>query len=126
MRIFDVNNIEIESPDLDKGYLKEDSLFVTHHEAVEAVEEEGHWEVIAEYPETGGQDVEWIVDVPAVVAKEAWDEYEDIYRYIEYTEEELAEIEAEKNKPTIEDRVTAIESQIQAMEEAYAEGVANA
>ncbi|WP_407450075.1 hypothetical protein [Fibrobacter sp.] len=126
MRIFDVNNVEIESPDLEKGYLKEDSLFVMHHEATEAVDEEGHWEVIAEYPETGGQDVEWFVDVPAVVAKEAWDEYEDIYRYIEYTEEELAEIEAEKNKPTIEDRVTAIESQILAMEEAYSEGVASA
>ena len=126
MRIFDINNVEIESPDLEKGYLKEDSLFVMHHEATEAVDEEGHWEVIAEYPETGGQDVEWVVDVAAVVAKDAWDEYEDIYRYIEYTEEELAEIEAEKNKPTIEDRVTAIESQILAMEEAYSEGVADA
>lgn len=95
MRIFDVNGIEIESPDLEKGYLEKDSLFIMHHEAVEAVEEQGHWVTIAEYP-NGGKDVDWIVDVEAVEAAEAWDEYEDILRYIEYTEEELAENEAAK------------------------------
>ena len=97
MRILDENGIEIESPDLEKGYLKEDSLFIMHHEAVEAVEEQGHWETIAEYP-NGGKDVDWIIDVEAVEAAEAWDEYEDILRYILYTEEELAEREAAKKE----------------------------
>lgn len=90
MRILDENGIEIISPDFEKGYLIEDSLFIMHHEAVEAVEEKGHWKTIREYP-NGGKDVEWIVDVPAVEAKEAWDEYEPINRYILYSEKQLAE-----------------------------------
>ena len=89
MRIFDINNIEITSPDLSRGYLAEDRLFVAHHEAIDAVEEQGHYEVIAIYPETGGRDVNWVVDVPGVEAQDAWDEYENIYRYVPYTAEEL-------------------------------------
>lgn len=88
MRIFDEKDNEIESPDLTKGYLVDDSRFFMHHEAQEAVEECGHYEVIAEYA-NGGKDVDWIVDVPAVEAKEAWDEYESILRYIAYTDSEM-------------------------------------
>ena len=90
MRILDENDIEIISPDYEKGYLKSDSLFIIHHEAKEAVEEQGHWEVIAEYP-NGGKDVDWVIDIPGEPAKEAWDEYENIQRFIAYTEKELAE-----------------------------------
>lgn len=97
MRIFDENGNLLDSYDETKGRLVEDRLFVCHHEAIEPVEEQGHWETIAEYP-NGGKDVDWIVDVEAVEAKEAWDEYEDILRYIPYTEEELAEIEAAKEE----------------------------
>lgn len=97
MRIFDEDGNLMDSYDDTKGRLVEDRLFVCHHEAIEAVEEQGHWETIAEYP-NGGKDVDWIVDVPGVEAQEAWDEYEDIYRYIPYTEEELAAIEEEKRK----------------------------
>ena len=97
MRIFDENGIEIESPDLEKGYLKNDSLLIMHHEAIKAVEEVGHYDVIAEY-DNGGKDVEWIVDIPGVEAKEAWDEYEDILRYIPYTETELKIQEYERNR----------------------------
>lgn len=117
MRIFDVNGIEIESPDLEKGYLKEDSLFIMHHEAVEAVEEQGHWVTITEYP-NGGKDVDWIVDVEAVEAVEAWDEYEDILRYIEYTEEELAErkaAEEEAYKNSAEYRISELEAMLNAL-----------
>ena len=89
MRILDINNVELKSPNIKKGRLKKDKLFVRHHEAVEAVEEVGHYEVVAEYPKTGGRDLAWVVDVPAVEAREAYDEYEDVYRYITYTEEEL-------------------------------------
>ena len=40
MRILDVNDVEVEAPNLERGYLKEERLFIAHHEAVEAVEEE--------------------------------------------------------------------------------------
>ena len=113
MRIFDENGIVIESPDMEKGYLKNDSLFVMHHEAVEAVEEQGHWVTIKEYP-NGGKDVDWVIDLPAVEAQEAWDEYEDILRYVLYTEEELAEMEAEYKK-TAEYRVSEVEAMLNAL-----------
>ena len=90
MRIFDELDNLLETFDETKGYLKNDSLFIRHHEAVEAVEEQGHWVTIAEYP-NGGKDVDWVVDVPAVEAKEAWDEYEDILRFVAFTASELAE-----------------------------------
>lgn len=109
MRILDINGNEILNPDYSLGYVVEEKLFIAHHDAVEAVKEVGHYEVIAEYPETGGKDVEWVVDIAAVEAAEAWDEYEDILRYIPYTEEELAQIEAERNKPS---QLDIIEAQV--------------
>ena len=97
MRILDENNIELteEQINLELGYLRPESIISIHHKAVEEVKEVGHYEVIAEYP-NGGKDVVWIIDVPGTEAKEAWDEYEDIQRYVLYTEEELAAKEAEK------------------------------
>lgn len=113
MRIFDADNNEIFDPDLDKGRLEPEKLFVAHHEAVEGVQEVWHYGVVAEYP-NGGKDVTRIVDVPGVQPQPAWDEYEDIQRYIPYTAEELAEIE--ESKKTIWDKLA----------EAYREGVQGA
>lgn len=96
MRVFNENKtIELTAYDLEKGYLKADKIFVKHHEAVQAVAEQGHYETIAEYP-NGGKDVEWVVDVAKVEAKEAWDEYEDIQVFIPYTDAELAKRKQEK------------------------------
>ena len=97
MRILDENNIELteEQINLELGYLRPESIISIHHEAIEEIKEVGHYEVIAEYP-NGGKDVAWIIDVPGIEAKEAWDEYEDIQRYILYTEEELTAKDAEK------------------------------
>ena len=97
MRILDENNIELaeEEVNLELGYLRPESIISIHHEATEEVKEVGHYEVIAEYP-NGGRDVAWIIDIPGIEAKEAWDEYEDIQRYVLYTEEELAARDAEK------------------------------
>ena len=97
MRILDENNIELteEQINLELGYLRPESIISIHHKAVEEVKEVGHYEVIAEYP-NGGKDVIWVIDVPGIEAKEAWDEYEDIQRYVLYTEEELAARDAEK------------------------------
>ena len=53
MRIFDINNIELTNPDLSRGYFKKDKVFVKHHEAVEPVEEQWHYEIVAEYPNGG-------------------------------------------------------------------------
>ena len=89
MRIFNIDNIELFEPDMTKGRTITDKLLVKHHEAIEEVPEQGHYETIMEYP-NGGKDVEWIVDVPGVRAQEAWDEYEDILRFIPFTELELA------------------------------------
>ena len=97
MRILDDNGIEIESPDYELGYLKPDRLFISRHESIDAVEEQGHWETIAEYP-NGGKDVDWVIDIPGEPAKEAWDEYEDIQRFVKYTESELATRKIEELK----------------------------
>ncbi|MGR5627279.1 hypothetical protein, partial [Thomasclavelia ramosa] len=74
---------------------KLDKLFIRHHEAVEEIKEQWHYETIAEYP-NGGKDVSKVIDVPYQAPQEAFDEYEDIYVYIPYTYEELEEL----NKPS--------------------------
>ena len=102
MRIFDKFDNVMTTYDDTKGYLKNDSLFICHHDAVEAIEEQGHFEVIAEYP-NGGKDVEWIVDVSAVEAKEAWDEYEDILRFVEFDSKDLITIKIEELKKKLAD-----------------------
>ena len=107
MRIIDMNGSEIFTPDLTKGRLAQEQIFVKHHEAVEAVEEQWHYETVAEYP-NGGKDVEKVIDVPGVDAQEAWDEYETVQRFIPYTEEELAQMEAARNQPTLEEQVAEL------------------
>lgn len=114
MYIYDENGDIVTEYDESKGWLREMSR-MRHHDAVEAVEEQGHWETLAEYPETGGKDVEWVVDVPGVEAKDAWDEEEIYLLYTPYTEEELTYMEEQKNKPTAEELL-----------EALMEGIANA
>lgn len=112
MKIYDENNVELFEPDFSLGHLVEDRIFIAHHESVKAVAEEGHWETVAEYP-NGGKDVAWIVDVPKVEAKEAWDEYEDILRYIPFTEEELAQIEEANSKPTTDQQIAELKEALE-------------
>ena len=88
MKIIDINGSPIESPDLSLGWL-EDKTQTIHHDAVAGVEEVSHYETIAEYP-NGGKDVQKVVDVPGVEAKDAWDEEEQVQVYHLYTAEELA------------------------------------
>lgn len=99
----------IENPDLSLGYLT-DSTRTVHHEAVDGVEEQFHYVIITEY-ENGGKDVEKVIDVPGVEAHPAWDEEIPIQIYHQYTQEELDRIEAERNRPTMEERVAQLESQ---------------
>lgn len=107
-KIFDHKGKQLDFSDLKKGYLKSERRFVKHHPAVEAVEEKGHWKTVAEYP-NGGKDVEWVVDVPGVEAKEAWDEYEDIYRYVEYSHDEMDDRERKSTK----ERLIELESKME-------------
>ena len=99
----------IENPDLTLGCLRPGTRTV-HHEAVEGIEEVWHYETVAVY-ENGGMDVRKVVDEPGVEAKPAWDEEIDIQIYHPYTQEELDRIEAERNKPTTEERVAQLEAQ---------------
>lgn len=95
MKIIDINGNPIESPDLTKGYLKPETQTI-HHDSVAGVEEVSHYETLAEYP-NGGKDVQKVVDVPGVEAKDAWDEEEQVQVYHLYTAEELAaQAEAKK------------------------------
>lgn len=107
MRILGIDGKELKSPDLSLGYLTEEKILIAHHEAVEAVEEQWHYETVAEYP-NGGKDVAKVIDTPGAEAKDAWDEYETIQRYVPYTEEELAAMEEARNKPTQQDDVDAM------------------
>lgn len=121
MEIYNENMKRIENPDLSLGYLKP-STRTEHHDAVKGVEEVWHYETIAEYP-NGGKDVQKVIDVPGVEAQAAWNEEIQIQIYIPYTQEELDAMEEEKNKPTTEQRIAALEEQLAAYEAAYAEGV---
>lgn len=115
MKIIDETGAVITAPDLELGYLVEDTETV-HHDAVEAVEEVSHYETIAEYP-NGGKDVRKVVDVPGVDAKDAYDEEVEVQRYILYTSEELAaqaeareKAEQQAKLPTTDERLAALEA----------------
>ncbi len=102
MRILDENGMEI-SPDYSKGWVQNEEILKAHHEAVAAVEEVFHYEVVKEYA-NGGKDVQKVIDVPGVKAQDAWDEYETIGRFIPFTEEELQT----KDEPTAQDDTDAM------------------
>lgn len=115
MKIIDINGNPMENPDLSLGWL-EDKTRTVHHDAVEGVEEQHHYETLAEYP-NGGRDVVIVVDVPGVEAKDAWDEEEQVQVYHLYTADELAaqeqarkEAEEKAQLPTAEERIAALEA----------------
>lgn len=107
MNIYDESGSPVLDYDSKKGRLERKTKTI-HHEAIEGVEEQGHWVTTAEYPETGGSDVEWVIDVVGVEAKEAWDEEEEYFLYIPYTEEELIKMEEERNRPSVESLLEAL------------------
>ena len=109
MEIYNGNMERIENPDLSLGYLTPGKR-TEHHAAVQGVAEQWHYETVAEYP-NGGKDIRMVVDVPGVEARDAWDEEIAIQIYTPYTQEELDRMEAERNKPTIEDRLIALEEE---------------
>ena len=102
MRVFnETKTKELKEYDLNKGYLKGDKLFIAHHEAVEAVDGQGHYETVAEYA-NGGKDVEWVWDIEPIEAVQEYDEYEDIQVYVQYTEKELEKKKEERYSSLVE------------------------
>jgi hypothetical protein len=90
MKTYDITKTyEIETPDLEKGYLVIDTRVIRHHSAKPIIQEQGHYEVVKTYA-NGGQDVRWVVDVEGSKGEEAYDETETINVYIPYTDYELA------------------------------------
>lgn len=110
MKIIDENGIELENPDLSLGHLVK-STQIVFHEAVEGVQERYHYVTLKEYP-NGGKDVLKVIDVPGVEAREAWEEEVPVYRYVLYTEEELAYIR-EHSKPPYEGRLKELEEALE-------------
>ena len=96
MKIIDETGAVVENPDLTLGYLTGSTEEVAHP-AVEGVEEQWHWETVTEYP-NGGKDVQKVVDLPGVPAREEWVEKVPIQKYIRYTAEELAAQEEARKK----------------------------
>lgn len=131
MKVFDDEMNPVESPDLSKGQIRYESKEVTWRYVLES-ESQGHYEIVQEYP-NGGKDVEWIVDVPEVGHWEArledgslvnadfykdmdepshtWDkreQYETTWSYgvyTPYTQEELGQIEKDKEQHAIEEQI---------------------
>lgn len=115
MEIYNGNMERIENPDLSLGYLTPGKR-TEHHAAVKGVAEQWHYETVAEYP-NGGRDIRKVIDVPGVEARDAWDEEIAIQIYTPYTAEELAQMEAERNRPTTEARLRAVEETLAAYED---------
>lgn len=122
MVVFSQTGDVIAEPNLDAGKLVPTWEQITWHYKTE-VEGQGHYKTVCEYP-NGGKDVEWVVDVPEKghweafrsndepvdldiydgeqIPEDFWDKTEkyntywayDIY--IPYTDDELAQIAAEK------------------------------
>ena len=116
MEIYNERMERIENPDLSLGYLVPGTR-TEHHAAVQGVPEKWHYETVAEYP-NGGKDIRRVVDVPGVEARDAWYEEIAIQIYTPYTAEELAQMEAERNRPTKEERLAALEEENRQLKEA--------
>lgn len=122
MKIYDEHlENELKNVDLEKGHLEPARRLVAHHEALER---QYHYEVMDgtvtdDCPEGLRREVE------DVAAHEPWDEYEDVQRYVPYTEAELAKIAAEKQAEA--ERQAVIEAEAKkAQEKAQAKAEAEA
>lgn len=116
MKIIDATGNLIENPDLTAGWL-ETKTQIIHHNAVESVSEVSHYVTIAEYP-NGGKDVEKVVDVPGVEAKDAWDEEDQVQVYHLYTTEELAAQAKAREKAQQQDKLPTTAERLAALEAA--------
>lgn len=102
MRIFDETKtyeLNESTIDLTKGRLVADKKFIMHHDAVLG-QEAVYVDRPVTYPNSSTSIFKELI-TPAVEAKEAYDEYEDIQVYVPYTEEELKDIKRSKRVPLL-------------------------
>lgn len=96
MKIFnEAKTMQLQSPDLEKGYLIYEKIQTGLTQAIVEVQEKGHYEVEREYP-NGGKDMRWVVDVPYVAPKASQPIFEDIKVYIPYSAQDLVKKEDSK------------------------------
>ena len=87
-KVYNQNKTEIlTNYDLSKGKLVNDVLEI-NHAAVEGQDRKGHYETVKEYA-SGGRDVVFVEDQPAIEARPAYTEKLDILVYVPYSEAEL-------------------------------------
>lgn len=114
--VYDTAGNRLYEYDLTQGRL-DPYEHTIHHEAVEAVAEQGHWETVAVYTDSQGaekgRDVRWVVDVAGVEARDAWDEEIAIQIYTPYTQEELDRMALEQAMPTTEERLELLEEALE-------------
>lgn len=125
MKVYNEEKTEVlETYDLTKGFLRTDKILKVHHESVPAapavavaskieailtnggkvIEIDGvYYEVVKEF-QNGGMTVEEIEETPGVPKQEAYDEYEEIFVFVPYTEEELEK----QNPDKYENRVVEL------------------
>ena len=104
MKIYDEAGVLLTAPDLEKGWLEAVQRVVKHHPAQPAVPAVTHIETM---PGTGG--LRHVVeDVPAVPARPARDETETVQVYHPFTPEQ----QAEHDRPTQQERLTAVENAV--------------
>lgn len=102
MKVYNQEKTQILTEyDLSKGKLLSDTIAIELQE-IQGVEEQGHYETIAEYP-NGGKDVKWVVDVAGVEYQPAGTKEESIYVYVPYTQEELEQQEMDELKQQLSD-----------------------
>ena len=126
MIVYDESGERLDSYDPDAGRVRIEEKDVLHRWVVDS-EEAGEYVTVAEYPETGGKDVEWRVTRPEeghwetvdaesgeVVADYGGVVHEDLPHdvgtpdiweygvYVPYTEEELAQMEAARQEAEAE------------------------
>lgn len=104
MRVFNQDKTqELTTYDLSKGRLVDDTITTTI-QAVQGQEEQGHYEVVATYP-NGGKDVKWVVDQPYIEAQPEREEVEDIQIYIPFTAEEQAQYDQQRYENLVESKI---------------------
>ena len=89
-KIYDITKtqeLNLGEIDLDNGRLI-NKMEIIHHQAIENIEEKGHYEVVAEYP-NGGRDIRWVVDTEAQEGRPEYDETIEYQIYVPYSIEFL-------------------------------------
>lgn len=115
MKIYDAAlEHELQNPDLTRGKLETAQRVTAHHDAVPAsvLYEVMEGTITADCPDGLRQEI-------TTPAQAAYDEYEEVQRYVPYTEAELAEIAAKA-----EAEKTAAEAAVKAAEQAAKEEAA--